>query len=73
MVWFELILLKKRVLKLFAYFLILGLAYSEHSSFEELSKFIRHFKPKKIIPTVNVASKEKRDQMNDYFNKWLAS
>lgn len=48
-----------------------GLAYSEHSSFNELKCFIQHIKPKRIIATVNNANKQKRDKMNSYFDEWM--
>ncbi len=49
-----------------------GLEYSEHSSFEELRKFVSTLKPAKVIPTVNCGSKEKRDKMQAYLDEWQA-
>ena len=49
---------------------LFGVPYSEHSSFDELKMFITALQPKNIIPTVNVGSKDSRDQMNEYFKEW---
>lgn len=44
--------------------------YSEHSSFKDLERFVRFLKPKKILPTVNVSSKESREEMYRFLNEW---
>jgi hypothetical protein len=54
------------------YLNFVGLEYSEHSSFEELRKFVSTLKPAKVIPTVNCGSKEKRDKMQTYLDEWQA-
>lgn len=50
---------------------IYGIPYSEHSSFEELKNFIRVFKPKRVIPTVNCGNKAEREEMKLLFNEWI--
>lgn len=48
-----------------------GIPYSEHSSFDELKWFVSTLKPFKIIPTVNIGSKDSRDQMQKHLKEWL--
>ncbi|GAB4818508.1 hypothetical protein N2152v2_005554 [Parachlorella kessleri] len=44
---------------------IVGVPYSEHSSFEELRDCVRTLKPKKIVPTVNAADTSKSRALVD--------
>ncbi|PXF47675.1 DNA cross-link repair 1A protein [Gracilariopsis chorda] len=39
------------------------LPYSEHSSFDELCKFVKWLKPRRLIPMVGARSPEKSEQM----------
>lgn len=41
----------------------IDLAYSEHSSFNELRDFVQWMNPKQIVPTVNVRSKSDADRL----------
>ncbi|OQV24668.1 DNA cross-link repair 1A protein [Hypsibius exemplaris] len=50
---------------------ILGLPYSEHSSFKELEWFVRFIKPKEVIPTVNVGNPQRRKEMDAILKSWL--
>lgn len=45
--------------------------YSEHSSYTDLERFIKWLRPRRIIPTVNMADPIKRGQMNHIFRRWL--
>ena len=50
---------------------ILGLPYSEHSSFSELQWFVRFIRPKEVIPTVNVGNPKRRKEMEAILKSWL--
>jgi DNA cross-link repair 1A protein len=47
--------------------------YSEHSSYNDLERFIRWLRPRRIIPTVNMGDPIKRGQMNNIFRRWQRS
>lgn len=49
---------------------IVGIPYSEHSSFKELREFVRAIRPGKIIPTV-YSHKIPNKKMQEYFHDWL--
>lgn len=49
---------------------IYGVPYSEHSSFSELRRFVRHIRPKDIQVTVNIG---KSSKYRGLFNQWLSS
>lgn len=59
-----------RKLWLTARLAVAGVPYSEHSSFTELRRFVQAFKPKRIVPTVNVGSAKSRGAMQSYFRQW---
>ena len=44
-----------------------GVPYSEHSSFPELKRFVAALRPRKLVPTVNAATRVKRDGLRDLF------
>ncbi|CDW54292.1 DNA cross link repair 1A protein [Trichuris trichiura] len=50
---------------------LLGVPYSEHSSYVELKRFVQIVRPKRIIPTVNTSGKETRLSMAQTFSRWL--
>uniref|UniRef100_A0A5S6R1I3 DNA repair metallo-beta-lactamase domain-containing protein n=1 Tax=Trichuris muris TaxID=70415 RepID=A0A5S6R1I3_TRIMR len=50
---------------------LLGVPYSEHSSYVELKRFVQAIRPKRIIPTVNASSKTSRSYMLQTFSRWL--
>lgn len=47
-----------------------GVPYSEHSSFRELSMFICGLNVVRVIPTVNIGSAKRRDEMRVWIQKW---
>ncbi|KAL1245555.1 DNA cross-link repair 1A protein [Trichinella spiralis] len=47
---------------------ILGVPYSEHSSFAELKQFVLKLRPKQVVPTVNVSA---RAEINRVIGQWL--
>ncbi|KAJ3608512.1 hypothetical protein NHX12_025559 [Muraenolepis orangiensis] len=49
-----------------------GVAYSEHSSFLEMKRFVQWLRPLKVIPTVNVGSWASRKAMEKCLGEWLA-
>ncbi|XP_014665603.1 PREDICTED: DNA cross-link repair 1A protein-like isoform X3 [Priapulus caudatus] len=51
---------------------IVGIPYSEHSSFSELRRFVRFVQPQAIVTTVNNGSSQQRDEMQAFFKQWLA-
>ncbi|KFD45076.1 hypothetical protein M513_14049 [Trichuris suis] len=50
---------------------LLGVPYSEHSSYVELKRFVQRVRPERIIPTVNTSDKEARLSMAQTFSRWL--
>jgi len=52
---------------------IYGVPYSEHSSFDELKRFVSKVRPARIFATVGANSKKARDTFQGYFNSWLSS
>ncbi|KNE54711.1 hypothetical protein AMAG_00670 [Allomyces macrogynus ATCC 38327] len=47
-----------------------GVPYSEHSSFDELRRFILALAVRRVVPTVNVGDPAKRDAMNRHLDAW---
>lgn len=52
---------------------IYPIPYSEHSSYSDLERFVTWLRPRRIIPTVNMADPMKRGQMNHIFRRWLCT
>ena len=50
---------------------MIGIPYSEHSSFRELEWFVRFIKPKEVIPTVNVGNPKRRKEMEKIIKSWM--
>ncbi|KFD61523.1 hypothetical protein M514_26336 [Trichuris suis] len=48
---------------------LLGVPYSEHSSYVELKRFVQRVRPERIIPTVNTSDKEARLSMAQTFSR----
>ncbi|ORZ39693.1 beta-lactamase-like protein [Catenaria anguillulae PL171] len=49
---------------------VLGVPYSEHSSFSELRGFVRGLQVRKVVPTVGVGSAAMRAEMDKYLSEW---
>ena len=49
-----------------------GVPYSEHSSFRELTMFCCALHIARVIPTVNVASRNSREKMKAWIGRWEA-
>ncbi|KAI5850238.1 DNA repair metallo-beta-lactamase-domain-containing protein [Morchella snyderi] len=47
-----------------------GVPYSEHSSFRELTMFICGLNVVRVVPTVNIGSAKRRDEMKVWIQKW---
>ncbi|KAJ3371592.1 hypothetical protein GGF31_003201 [Allomyces arbusculus] len=47
-----------------------GVPYSEHSSFDELRRFVLALAVRRVVPTVNVGDPAKRDAMNRHLDAW---
>jgi len=45
-----------------------GVPYSEHSSFPELEAFVAALRPRRVVPTVNAASRKGRERLRDLFS-----
>lgn len=52
--------------------MIFGVPYSEHSSFRDLALFVMGLDIGKVVPTVNVGSKESRNLMRAWVDRWTA-
>ena len=51
--------------------IIIGIPYSEHSSFTELKRFVQFIRPDKVIPTVFGGAGQRISDMKDVFKDWL--
>ena len=49
---------------------VFAVPYSEHSSFRELTMFCCGVEVGRIVPTVGVGSRKKRDEMGAWVEKW---
>jgi DNA cross-link repair 1A protein len=49
-----------------------GVPYSEHSSFRELAMFVMGLRIDKIVPTVNVGSRQSRAKMKAWTDRWIS-
>ena len=49
---------------------VLGIPYSEHSSFDELRDFVRMLRPRRVVPTVNVGDRARRQYMEGLLRRW---
>ena len=47
-----------------------GVPYSEHSSFRELTMFVCALRIGRVVPTVNVGSRKRRDEMRAWVERW---
>lgn len=47
-----------------------GVPYSEHSSFRELTMFVCALRIGRVIPTVNVGSRKRREEMRAWADRW---
>jgi DNA cross-link repair 1A protein len=53
--------------------LVLGIPYSEHSSFDELQSFVQSLRPSRLIPTVfsSRSGGSNRESLQSILNAWL--
>ncbi|KAK4660312.1 DNA cross-link repair protein PSO2/SNM1 [Podospora pseudocomata] len=50
---------------------LLGVPYSEHSSFRELAIFVMGLRIGRVVPTVNVGSEQSRKRMKGWIDRWI--